>query len=110
MQTDHNIIPALIGFLIFIIFYFAPTLNARSRKHPSYAAIFLVNLLLGWTMIGWLVAIMWSASDFKFSGRAFSGITPHMKYSQLESLASMKERGFITDEEFEMEKKKLLDS
>jgi hypothetical protein len=31
-----------------------------------------------------------------------------MKYSQLERLASLKERGLVTDEEFEIEKNKLL--
>lgn len=71
--------------------------------------IFLVNLLLGWTIIGWLVAVMWSASKLKLSARARSGLPVHMRYSQLESLASLKERGVITDEEFEIEKKKLLD-
>lgn len=110
MQIDHGLIPALIGFLIFMLFYFAPALNARSRKHPNYPAIFLVNLLLGWTVVGWFVAIMWSASTPKRPEKALSGQTYRVKYSQLEALGSLKEKGLITDEEFESEKRKLLDS
>jgi len=110
MQTDHNVIPAITGFLVMVLFYFMPALNARSRKHPSYAAIFFVNLLLGWTLLGWLIAIMWSASDFKPTGKAIPDAAQQTKYSALESLASLNERGFITDEEFELEKRKLLDN
>ncbi|NVL48694.1 superinfection immunity protein [Pseudomonas syringae pv. actinidiae] len=104
MQTGHGIVYPLIGFLIFMLFYFAPALNARSRKHPNYPVIFLVNLLLGWTLVGWFVAAMWSASSFKRSENASSGHTFRVKYSQLEALGSLKEKGLITDEEFESEK------
>jgi len=40
MQTEQNIIHALFGFLVFTLFYFAPTLNARNREHPHYPVIF----------------------------------------------------------------------
>jgi hypothetical protein len=46
--------------IILVIFYFAPLLVARSRKHKSYHAIALVNVFLGWTVIGWLWAAIWA--------------------------------------------------
>jgi hypothetical protein len=41
--------------------YFLPSLIAGTRRHPHGNAIFLVNLLLGWTLLGWLAALIWSA-------------------------------------------------
>ena len=40
--------------------YFLPTIIAVQRDHRSSDAIFFVNLLLGLTVIGWLVALIWS--------------------------------------------------
>lgn len=34
--------------------YFAPTLMARSGRRAS---VFVVNLFLGWTLVGWVVAL-----------------------------------------------------
>lgn len=45
-----------------LVVYFLPALNAMSRKHPSSGGVFLLNLLLGWTLLGWIVAAVWSAS------------------------------------------------
>lgn len=37
--------------------YFAPAVIAVLRKHPRQSAIVTVNLLLGWTVIGWVWAL-----------------------------------------------------
>ena len=41
-------------------FYFLPFLIASLRKHKNTLAIFLLNLLLGWTGIGSAIALVWS--------------------------------------------------
>ena len=50
----------LILFLLALVFYFLPTVIATSNKHKNAAAIFVVNLLLGWSLIGWVVALAWA--------------------------------------------------
>ncbi|HEY3927213.1 MAG TPA: superinfection immunity protein [Candidatus Koribacter sp.] len=40
--------------------YFLPTVCAFYRKHNARAAIFVLNLLLGWTLIAWVIALVWS--------------------------------------------------
>lgn len=40
--------------------YFLPALIANSRKNPSTNSITLVNLFLGWTVLGWLAALIWA--------------------------------------------------
>jgi hypothetical protein len=53
-------------FLLFPIFaacYFIPTLVALMRRHSNAAPVVLLNLFLGWTFIGWVVALVWSFTD-----------------------------------------------
>jgi hypothetical protein len=40
-----------------IIVYFLPTILAKDKA--GWYRIFLVNLLLGWTFIGWIIALVW---------------------------------------------------
>jgi len=47
-----------IPFLIFL--YFIPSFVAYNRNHRQFNAIFILNFLLGWTFIGWVVALIWS--------------------------------------------------
>jgi hypothetical protein len=41
-------------------FYLLPTYEAWSRKHENLASIALLNLLLGWTLLGWVGALVWA--------------------------------------------------
>lgn len=43
-------------------FYFVPSLIAWTRKHRSLPAIIALNILLGWTGLGWIGALVWSLS------------------------------------------------
>ena len=66
---------ALIGAAI----YFIPTINAYSRKHRSAAGIFLLNLFLGWTLLGWIIALVWSATgDVKTADPAVPSPATHV--------------------------------
>ncbi len=38
--------------------YFLPTIVGLSKK--NIAAIFALNLLLGWTFLGWVFAFVWA--------------------------------------------------
>lgn len=46
-----------------IVIYFAPYINALLRKHNNLTPIALINLVLGWTLIGWFGALVWSYTD-----------------------------------------------
>ena len=47
-----------------VVAYLVPWLNALSRGHPNSMPILIVNLFLGWTLIGWVVALAWSGMAF----------------------------------------------
>jgi hypothetical protein len=40
--------------------YFLPTYEAWKNQHPNVNAIALVNIFLGWSILGWVVAIVWA--------------------------------------------------
>ncbi|HEX4001623.1 MAG TPA: superinfection immunity protein [Candidatus Acidoferrales bacterium] len=44
-----------------LLAYFLPSIIAHEKR--SFAGIFVLNLLLGWTVIGWIVALIWACTD-----------------------------------------------
>lgn len=40
--------------------YAAPSLVAASRKHRNTTGIVVLNILGGWTVLGWIVALVWA--------------------------------------------------
>ena len=53
----------LAGFLVLALslaIYFIPTLVAFERLRRNRGAIFVLNLFLGWTLVGWVAALVWA--------------------------------------------------
>lgn len=48
--------------LVVLAGYFLPTIIAAARHHHNAGAIFVLNLFLGWTFLGWVLALVWSAT------------------------------------------------
>jgi hypothetical protein len=42
------------------VMYFLPSIVALARSKRDIAGIVLLNFFLGWTMIGWVVALVWA--------------------------------------------------
>lgn len=42
------------------VIYFLPWIVAGARKHPNRVPIFILNLFLGATLVGWAVALAWA--------------------------------------------------
>ena len=45
------------------LFYFLPFAIAFNRKRANTGAIFALNLFLGWSLIGWVVVLVWSLKE-----------------------------------------------
>lgn len=45
--------------------YFLPTLVGALREHRNLAAVFVLNLLLGWTFLFWALALVWAFTSTK---------------------------------------------
>lgn len=48
---------AVLGLLFLALLYFIPLIVAVVRKVPNVGSIGVINLFLGWTLIGWVVAL-----------------------------------------------------
>jgi ABC-type transport system involved in cytochrome c biogenesis permease component len=42
-----------------------PAYIAGRRGHQNYLAILMLNLLLGWTVIGWIIAMVWACTEVR---------------------------------------------
>lgn len=45
------------------LMYFLPSIIALARSKRDLLAIFLLNFFLGWSVIGWIVALVWAAKN-----------------------------------------------
>lgn len=51
----------LFGFLILAGLYFLPAIVAKVRGVPNFGSVLVVNLFLGFTLVGWVVALAMAA-------------------------------------------------
>ena len=47
--------------LIALVVHFIPSFVAFSRRHASRLIILLLNILMGWTIIGWVLLLVWAS-------------------------------------------------
>ena len=53
------------SYVLIAVVYFLPAIVAWRRNCRAYYGIAVVNLFLGWTLVGWVVALAWAASGEK---------------------------------------------
>ncbi len=92
-----------------VSFYLIPTIIAVKRKHIQKVPIILINILLGWSFIGWIVALVWACMKSKTKEIHIYNQTSDMNFGEkLKTLDKLRENGLISDEEFEQKKRELL--
>jgi Superinfection immunity protein len=47
-----------LGYIALVIAYWVPTIVAWRRHVPAKGQVLVVNLFLGWTFIGWVIALV----------------------------------------------------
>ncbi len=62
MSSHQVIFYSLVTIGVFVL-YFLPFIVAWKRDHNNEMSIALSNLFFGWTLIGWLVCLIWAFSD-----------------------------------------------
>lgn len=55
---DVVILLFFVGLVIFV--YLLPSFVALQRKHVNTTAIGVLNILVGWSFIGWVAALVWA--------------------------------------------------
>lgn len=60
--------------------YMLPYLLAESHRHPHALAIGALNLFLGWTLLGWVVALAWASAKTGEARSVSPAIVSHRNY------------------------------
>jgi threonine/homoserine/homoserine lactone efflux protein len=48
--------------IVLLVIYFVPAIVASVRKHRQTMAIVVLDLFLGWTLLGWVAALVWACT------------------------------------------------
>jgi len=98
-----------------LIPYFLPTIVAMMRNHPSAGGIFLVNFFFGWTVLGWILCLVWAVSGTSRT-TIYNSYPPYNPgadsqdrvIAQLRQLQQLRDEGALTEEEFNRQKASIL--
>lgn len=55
-----EILTSTVWLALILVVYFLPAIVSGFRGHHNNLAIFWLNFLAGWTVIGWLIALIWA--------------------------------------------------
>jgi hypothetical protein len=61
LDTSRGGTVAGIGILMLMGLYFTPLIVAMIRKVPNVGSIAVINVFLGWSIIGWVVSLAMAA-------------------------------------------------
>lgn len=60
-RTIVESVAGTLGVTILVpLIYFAPTFVANNYKHKNVPALLALNVFLGWTGVGWVIALVWA--------------------------------------------------
>lgn len=64
MATIHDLpFHPLLALAVLVALYFIPLIIAAWRNMPNAVAISVLNVVAGWTFVGWVVALVWACLD-----------------------------------------------
>jgi hypothetical protein len=58
-----DVVVLTVELLIGIVVYMLPSIISANRNHPHMFAIAWLNILAGWTFVGWVGAMVWACID-----------------------------------------------
>jgi hypothetical protein len=115
--------------LIFFYLYFLPSFLAFKHGHPNRVLILVLNLLLGVTVLGWAILLIWATRSAHLSDRNQGGESGMNVFvndrqvvqtydpakdqktsptSELETIAALQANGSITSDEYTKLKNEIL--
>jgi hypothetical protein len=63
MDYNQDALQGWLMGLVFLFLYFVPAIVAYRRRHRNRHAILILNLFLAWSLLGWIGALVWAATD-----------------------------------------------
>jgi RsiW-degrading membrane proteinase PrsW (M82 family) len=65
-----NPLVGLVGLALLLLLYFLPYVIARLCHRRQRVAILVLNFFLGWTVLGWIGALIWACIEDRPEGKA----------------------------------------
>ena len=56
----------LLAAIVILSIYMIPSIVAVKRKHYDKTAIIVLNIFLGWSLVGWIVALVWACTNLQY--------------------------------------------
>lgn len=81
-MEDYNVINTLLQpiikifltyWFILLLIYLYPYIVSVLRKHRNSTYILILNLFFGWTLIGWVVSLVWAFTSDQTASPIISG-------------------------------------
>ena len=67
-MSDSTTTAIILGAILLL--YILPTILAFGRDHPHRQSLALVNILFGWTLVGWVGVFLWALLSEAGAGEA----------------------------------------
>ena len=64
----------MLTLLFLVLLYFLPAIIGRDKRDA--AGIILLNVFLGWTVIGWVIALVWAITSEPYSPVRLVSVPP----------------------------------
>lgn len=65
MEFLSVMLAGVLSFGTVLCLYFLPWIIAARRLHHQRNSIAVLNTFLGWTLVGWVAALVWSVSAIR---------------------------------------------
>ncbi len=102
----------IIFIIVGLFFYFIPAFVGRNKRDSL--GITLLNIFLGWSVLGWIGALIWAVTSERkdapiMYNNPFQPVAaPVSNTEQLMEYKKLLDAGAITQEEYDVKKSKLL--
>jgi len=113
----------IVFYVSLVALYLLPVYEASKRRHPRIVPISLIDILLGWTVVGWIVALVWAVrrpepeavaeeneNDPYVVVEEPSRYPPNSAAESLRELSRLHAEGTIDDAEYEAAKHRVLNT
>lgn len=99
-MNDYSSLNGYAYLAVLLVLYLIPSVIAYRRWHKNFKPIFVLNISLGWTFLGWLVCLVWSLSSNTQPNEVADNETQNVAKKFFLVSADTKERikGFYTDD------------
>lgn len=105
LPASQEVQIAILGLVLLglgvVFFYFFPSFVGRNRREGL--SIFILNLFLGWSFLGWVIALIWAVTK----DPAFLMEPPSLS-ARLKELKDLSKEGLLEPQEFQKLKAQML--